>query len=220
MAGQGDEYATAGVQLWLYNGNGRGSKLLKSWEESEFQATLAAQHSKDYELHVGAYAVALGTRSDYFLLKIPVVGVTDATADKTVTIVNKVYIEMMDVLGVPIDVQLGKRHGYGKYSPFDSPDVKVTDEMKVGIEAEKLSVLVNVAATTNTYVTQKIAGEDDTRIQAKWENAMPAGAGGYPANNVLLLRLKPTSSGVFMIRYDSAVWILPATASFFEREDA
>ena len=219
MAGAGDEYATAGAQLWLYNGNGRGSKLLKSWEESEFQATLAAQHSKDFELTVGAYAAALGTRGDYFLLKVPCVGVTDGAADAAVTVANKLYVEIMDILGCPNDVQLGKVKGYGKHSPFDSPDVKVTDEMKVGIEAEKLSILVNTAVPTSTYVTQKVAGEDDSRVQAKWENANPAGAGGYPANNTLLLRLKPTSSGVFLIRYDSAVWILPATASFFERED-
>jgi len=219
MAGAGDEYATAAVQLWLYNGNGRAEKLIKSWESSEFQATLAAQHSKDYELTVKNYATALGSRSDYFLLKIPCVGVTDAAADATVTAVNKAYIEFMDILGVSNDVQLAKVHGYGKYSPFDSPDLKVTDEMKVGIEAEKLSMLLSTAVTTNTYVTQQIAGEDDSRIQAKWDNAMPAGAGGYPANNTLLIRLKPSSTGVFMIRYDSAVWILPLTASFFERED-
>ena len=218
MAGAGDEYSAAGAQLWLYNGNGRGSKLLKSWEESEFQLTLAAQHSKDYELHVGEYAAALGTRGDYFLLKVPCVGATDAAADAAVTVAKKLYVEVMDILGVPIDVQLGKRHGYGKHSPFDSPDVKVTDEMKVGIEAERLSVLMNQAVATNTYVTQKIAGEDDPRIQAKWEEAFPAGAGGYPRNATLLLRLKPSSSGVFMIRYDSAVWVLPVAGAttFFE----
>ena len=210
----GDSYETTGVQLWLYNGNGRGEKLLKSWEASEFQDTLAAQHSKDYELTVGSYAAALGSRGDYFLLKIPCLVAAETTA-AAVSVVGKAYMEIMDILGVPSDVQLAKRLGYAKHSPFDSPDIKVTDEMKVGIEAEKLSVLLNKAVTTNTYITQLIAGEEDARIQAKWNTAMPATA---CVDNALLIRFKPTLSNVFLIRYDSGVWILPS-GDFFEKLD-
>lgn len=209
----GDSYVTDALQLWIYNGNSRSEKLVKSWEAAEFQATLAAQHSTDFKMLVGAYVAALGTRGDYILLKIPVTGTAEGTA-VAVSVLGKAYIEIMDVLGVPNDVQLGKVRGYGKYSPFDSPDVKVTNEMKVGIEAERLSVSLTAAVTTNTWVTQKVHGDDDSRIQARFETAMSNGL----ASNVLEIRLKPTASNVFLVRYDSPVWMLPS-GDFYERLD-
>lgn len=188
--------------------------MVKSWEASEFQATLAGQHSKDYELVAKHYIAALGTRGDYILIKIPCTAAAETTAG-AVTVVGKAYLEIMDILGVPETVQLGKKHGYAKHSPFDSADLAVSDEMKVGIEAERLSVLLNKAVTTNTWVSQLIAGEEDARIQAKWAEAMPATA---CVDNVLWIRLKPTQSNVFMVRYDSAIWMLPS-GDFFEKLD-
>ena len=128
------------------------------------------------------------------------------------------YVDFMDILGVPADVQLAKRRGYGKYSPFDSPDLKVTDEMKVGVESEHLALVLNAAVTDTTYVSQKIHGDDDSRLQARWE-ATPAA----DTDNEFWLRLKPSSTGVFLLRYDSKLWVLPAVKTtgngFFEITD-
>ena len=213
----GDNFTAQSYQIWLYNGNGRGMKMLHSWEESEFQSTLAAQHSRDYSLVVGKYAAALGTRGDYFMIKVPLTCTALGTANSTL-VPGKLYVEMMDILGVAPDVQLGKRHGYGKYSPFDSADLKVTDEMKVGVEDEKLSVLLNQSVTGTSYVSQYVAGEADSRIQARFETAPIA-----DTDNEFWLRLKPTQSNVFLIRPDSAIWVLPediaTTKGFYERID-
>lgn len=213
----GDVFTADSVQIWLHNGNGRAEKMLKSWEESEFQSTLAAQHSRDYELVVGKYAAALGTRGDYFMIKVPLTCTGLGTAADT-SLVGHLYLEIVDVLGVAPDVQLGKRHGYGKYSPFDSADLKVTDEMKIGVESENLSVLLNKAVTGTSYVSQYIAGEADTRLQGRFETTPAADTA-----NEFWLRLKPTQSNVFMIRPNAAIWVLPADATttdgFYEITD-
>ena len=213
----GDLYTADSIQLWVYNGNGRAEKLIRSWEESEFQSTLAGQHSKDYEMKVEQYAAVLGARGDYFVLKVPTTGTGTTCTAKSVA--GHLFVDFIDILGVPSDVQLAKRKGYGKYSPFDSPDLKVTDEMKVGIEAEHLALVLNAAVTGTTYVSQKIHGEADSRLQARWESTFVAG----DAAKEFWLRLKPTATGVFMIRYDSKIWVLPAVATtgnaFYEKVD-
>ena len=213
----GDMWTADSIQLWVYNGNGRASKLIRSWEESEFQSTLAAQHSKDYEMVLGQYVAALGARGDYLMLKVPATN-TALTAMTAESVAGHMYVDFMDILGVPADVQLAKRRGYGKYSPFDSPDLKVTDEMKVGVESEHLALVLNAAVTGTTYVSQKIHGDDDSRLQARWE-ATPAA----DTDNEFWLRLKPSSTGVFLLRYDSKLWVLPAvkttTNGFFEISD-
>ena len=215
----GDSYTADSIQLWVYNGNGRAEKLVRSWEESEFQSTLAAQHSKDFEMKVEQYVAVLGARGDYFMLKIPATAHAHATATAN-SVVGHMYADFMDILGVPADVQLAKRHGYGKYSPFDSPDLRVTDEMKAGIESEHLALVLNAAVTGTTWVSQKIHGDDDGRLQVRWETA-PAAA--TMLDNELWIRLKPTSTGVFLIRYDSKIWVLPAdsatTKGLFEKTD-
>lgn len=215
--GTGDMWTADSVQLWVYNGNGRASKLVRSWEESEFQSTLAAQHSKDYEMLLGQYVAALGARGDYLMLKVPATN-TALGAATAESVAGKMYVDFMDILGVPADVQLAKRRGYGKYSPFDSPELKVTDEMKVGIESEHLALVLNAAVTGTTYVSQKIHGDDDTRLQARWE-ATPAA----DTDNEFWLRLKPSATNVFLLRYDSKLWVLPAvkttTNGFFEITD-
>lgn len=213
----GDSFLADSVQLWLYNGNSRAMKLIRSWEESEFQATLAAQHSKDYEMVLGQYVAALGARGDYLMLKVPVSN--NVLGGATAKAVNgNMYVDFIDVMGVPADVQLAKVKGYGKYSPFDSADLKVTDEMKVGIEAEHLALVLNATVTGTTYVSQKIHGDDDDRLQGRWE-ATPAA----DTDNEFWLRLKPTATGVFMMRYDSKLWILPADTTtqkgFYEIAD-
>ena len=213
----GDMWTADSIQLWVFNGNGRASKLIRSWEESEFQSTLAAQHSKDYEMVLGQYVAALGARGDYLMLKVPATNTAlgGATAE---SVAGKMYVDFMDILGVPADVQLAKRRGYGKYSPFDSADLKVTDEMKVGVESEHLALVLNAAVTGTTYVSQKIHGDDDDRLQARWE-ATPAA----DTDNEFWLRLKPSSTNVFLMRYDSKLWVLPAvkttTNGFFEITD-
>ena len=213
----GDMWTADSIQLWVYNGNGRASKLIRSWEESEFQSTLAAQHSKDYEMVLGQYVAALGARGDYLMLKVPATN-TALTAMTAESVAGHMYVDFVDILGVPADVQLAKRRGYGKYSPFDSPDLKVTDEMKVGVESEHLALVLNAAVTGTTYVSQKIHGDDDSRLQARWE-ATPAA----DTDNEFWLRLKPSSTGVFLMRYDSKLWVLPAvkttTNGFFEISD-
>lgn len=205
----GDVWTADSIQLWLYNGNGRAEKMLRSWEESEFQTTLAAQHSRNFEMKVEQYAAALGARGDYFLLKVP--ASHTAVAAVTAKGVNgHLFIDFEDILGVPADVQLAKKHGYAKHSPFDSPDIKVTDEMKVGIEAERLALVLNQAVTGTSYVSQYIHGEADARLQAKW---VVAPAVTVEDDQVFWLRLKPTSTNVFLIRYDSRIWVLPANAT-------
>ena len=215
--GAGDLYTAQSVQIWVKNGNARAEKLVRSWEESEFQSTLAAQHSKDYEMEVEAYIAALGARGDEIIIKVPCTA-TDEGAAVAKGVQGHLFVDFMDILGVPADVQLGKVHGYAKYSPFDSPDLKVTDEMKVGVEAEKLGVILNAAVTGATYVSQKIAGEADARIQARWAKTLVVNT-----DEVFELRLKPTSTGVFLIRYDSRIWVLPETLSttnaFYEKVD-
>lgn len=216
----GDNWTADSVQLWIYNGNGRAEKMLRSWEESEFQSTLAAQHSREFEMKVEHYAAALGARGDYFLLKVPV-SHTALAADAVDKDVNgHLFVDFEDILGVPADVQLAKRHGYAKYSPFDSPDLKVTDEMKVGIEAERLALILNKAVTGTSYVSQLIHGEADARFQAKW---VTAPAKTVETDHVFWLRLKPTSTNVLLIRYDSRIWVLPADATaqkaFYELND-
>lgn len=200
----GDVFSADSVQLWVYNGNERSSKLIRSWEESEFQSTLAAQHSKDFEMTLGQYVAALGTRGDYFMLKVPVTCTALDTATAK-SVAGHLYADFMDILGVPADVQLAKKKGYGKYSPFDSADLKVTDEMKVGVESEHLALVLNAAVTGTTYVSQKIHGDDDDRLQGRWETTPAA-----DTDNEFWLRLKPTSSNVFLMRYDSRIWELPA----------
>lgn len=217
MTNDGSLWAADSVQIWLYNGNGRAEKLLRSWEESEFQTTLAAQHSRDYEMKIEQYAAALGARGDYFLVKVPV-SHTDLGAAGTDTTVNgHLFIDFEDILGVPADVQLAKKHGYAKHSPFDSPDIKVTDEMKVGVEAERLALVLNKTVTGTSYVSQYIHGEADARLQAKW---VVAPAAADDTDHVFWLRLKPTATNVFLLRYDSRIWVLPAntatTKGFFE----
>jgi hypothetical protein len=203
----GDVYTADSIQVWIKNGNERAMKLIRSWEESEFQSTLAAQHSRDYKMELEQYVAALGTRGDYFMIKVPLTCTALATA--TAKGVNgHLYIDFIDILGVAPDVQLGKVHGYGKYSPFDSADLKVTDEMKVGVESEHLAMVLNAAVTTTTYVSQKIHGDDDARIQGRFEAAPAADTA-----NEFWLRLKPTASNVFLMRYDSKIWVLPATAT-------
>jgi hypothetical protein len=214
----GDSFMADSVQLWIKNGNERAMKLIRSWEESEFQSTLAAQHSKDYVMEVEQYAAALGTRGDYFMLKVPVSN--NVLGGATAKAVNgNLYIDFMDIMGVAADVQLGKVHGYGKYSPFDSADLKVTDEMKVGIESEHLALVLNATVTGTTYVSQKIHGDDDDRLQGRWETTPAADTA-----NEFWLRLKPTASNVFLIRYDSKIWVLPADTTtqkgFYEIADA
>ena len=202
----GDVWTADSIQLWLYNGNGRAEKMLRSWEESEFQTTLAAQHSRDFEMKVERYAAALGARGDYFLLKVPCTHhAVDAVTANGVQ--GHLFIDFEDILGVPADVQLAKKHGYAKHSPFDSPDLKVTDEMKVGIEAERLALVLNAAVTGTSYVSQLIHGEADDRLQGKW---VVAPAATVEDDQVFWLRLKPTSTNVFLIRYDSRIWELPA----------
>ena len=213
----GDFYTAQSVQIWVKNGNKRAEKLVRSWEESEFQSTLAAQHSKDYEMVVGKYIAALGARGDEIIIKIPCTATDgDATAKG---VEGHLYVDFEDILGVPADVQLAKKHGYAKYSPFDSPDLKVTDEMKVGVEAERLALVLNAAVTGATYVSQKIAGETDSRLQARWAKTLVVNT-----DETFELRLKPTSTGVFLIKYDSRLWLLPAVATtgnaFYEKTDA
>jgi len=212
----GDFYTAQSVQIWVKNGNARAEKLVRSWEESEFQTTLAAQHSKDYEMKVEQYVAALGARGDEIIIKVPCTA-TDGTATAK-GVQGHLYMDFMDVLGVPADVQLAKKHGYGKYSPFDSPDLKVTDEMKVGIEAERLALVLNAAVTGATYVSQKIAGEADSRLQARWANTLVVNT-----DETFELRIKPTSTGVFMLKYDSRIWVLPENKTtgnaFYEKTD-
>ena len=209
-----DIWTADSIQLWVYNGNSRAMKLIRSWEESEFQATLAAQHSKDYEMKVEQYVAALGARGDYLMLKVPATATSLGAATPT-GVEGHAYVDFMDIMGVPADVQLAKVHGYAKYSPFDSPDLKVTDEMKVGVEAEHLALVLNAAVTGTTYVSQKIHGDDDDRLQARWETTPTT-----LIDNEFWIRLKPTATGVFLARYDSKIWVLPAvkttTNAFFE----
>ena len=215
--GNGDFYTAQSVQIWVKNGNKRAEKLVRSWEESEFQTTLAAQHSKDYELVVGEYIAALGARGDEIIVKVPCTATNTAGATAK-GVEGHMYLDFMDILGVPNDVQLAKVKGYGKHSPFDSADLKVTDEMKVGIESEHLSVLLNAAVTGATYVSQKIAGEDDSRLQARWAKTLVVNT-----DETFELRLKPSSTGVFLIRYDSKIWLLPENKTtgnaFYEKVD-
>lgn len=217
MTNDGSLWAADSVQLWLYNGNSRAEKLIRSWEESEFQGTLAAQHSREFEMKVEHYAAALGARGDYFLLKVPVSHTNLGAAGTDTGVNGHLFIDFEDILGVPSDVQLAKKHGYARHSPFDSPDIKVTDEMKVGIEAERLALVLNAAVTTTSFTSQQIHGEDDDRLQAKWVVA-PAAADAK--DHTFWLRLKPTSTGVFLIKYESRIWVLPAdtatTKGFFE----
>lgn len=215
--GAGDLYTAQSIQIWVENGNGRAEKLVRSWEESEFQTTLAAQHSKDYEMHIEHYIAALGARGDVIVIKVPCTA-TDEGAAVAKGVQGHLYVDFMDILGVPADVQLAKKHGYGKYSPFDSPDLRVTDEMKVGVESERLALVLNTAVTGATYVSQKIAGEADSRFQARWAKALVVNA-----DETFELRLKPTSTGVFLMRYDSRIWVLPenlsTTNAFYEKVD-
>jgi hypothetical protein len=209
-----DVWVADSVQIWLKNGNERAMKLIRSWEESEFQSTLAAQHSKDYKMELEQYAAALGTRGDYFMIKVPLT--TTSLGASTATPVNgHLYIDFIDIMGVAADVQLGKVHGYGKYSPFDSADLKVTDEMKVGVESEHLAIVLNQTAVTTTYVSQNVHGDSDDRIQGRFETAPTT-----LIDNEFWLRLKPTASNVFLMRYDSKIWVLPAdnttTNAFYE----
>ena len=215
--GAGDLYTANSVQIWVKNGNKRAEKLVRSWEESEFQSTLKAQHSKDYEMVVGKYIAALGARGDEIIIKVPCTATDDAAAVAK-GVEGHLYVDFEDILGVPADVQLAKRRGYGKYSPFDSADLKVTDEMKVGVEAEHLALVLNKAVTGATYVSQQIAGEDDARLQARWAKTLVVNT-----DETFELRLKPTSTGVFLIRYDSKIWLLPSvkstTNAFYEKVD-
>jgi len=200
-----DTLTAQSLQIWLKKGNGRSEKLVRSWEESEFQPTLAAQHSRDYEMLVGQYIAALGSRGDYISVKVPCTA-SDTTSTKDILTNGHLYVDLMDVTGVPADVQLAKRRGYGKYSPFDSPDLKVTDEMKVGIESEHLSVLLNQSVTASTKVPQYIAGVADARLVGFWD-LTPIGDAIIDA--VFELRLTPTANNVFLIRPDSKIWVLP-----------
>jgi hypothetical protein len=215
--GAGDLYTANSVQIWVKNGNKRAEKLVRSWEESEFQSTLKAQHSKDYEMEVGQYVAALGARGDEIIIKVPCTATDDAAAVAK-GVEGHLFVDFEDILGVPADVQLAKIHGYGKYSPFDSPDLKVTDEMKRGIEAEKLALVLNAAVTGATYVSQKIAGEADSRLQARWAKTLVVNT-----DETFELRLKPSSTNVFLIRYDSRIWVLPSvkstTNAFYEKTD-
>ena len=214
----GDFFTAQSVQIWVKNGNKRAEKLVRSWEESEFQSTLAGQHSKDYEMVVGKYIAALGARGDEIIIKVPNTATNTAGATAK-GVEGHLYVDFEDILGVPADVQLAKRHGYAKYSPFDSPDLKVTDEMKVGVESEHLALVLNAAVTGATYVSQKIAGEADSRLQARWAKTLVINA-----DETFEVRLKPTATGVFLIRYDSKIWVLPANATtgnaFYEKTDA
>jgi hypothetical protein len=215
--GAGDLYTANSVQIWVKNGNKRAEKLVRSWEESEFQSTLKAQHSKDYEMEVEQYIAALGARGDEIIIKVPCTA-TDEGAAVAKGVQGHLFVDFEDILGVPADVQLAKIHGYGKYSPFDSPDLKVTDEMKRGIEAEKLALVLNAAVTSATYVSQKIAGEADSRLQARWAKTLVVNT-----DETFELRLKPSSTNVFLIRYDSRIWVLPSvkstTNAFYEKTD-
>jgi hypothetical protein len=215
--GAGDLYTANSVQIWVKNGNKRAEKLVRSWEESEFQSTLKAQHSKDYEMEVEQYIAALGARGDEIIIKVPCTA-TDDGAAVAKGVEGHLFVDFEDILGVPADVQLAKIHGYGKYSPFDSPDLKVTDEMKRGIEAEKLALVLNAAVTSATYVSQKIAGEADSRLQARWAKTLVVNT-----DETFELRLKPSSTNVFLIRYDSRIWVLPSvkstTNAFYEKTD-
>ena len=216
--GAGDLYTANSVQIWVKNGNKRASKLVRSWEESEFQSTLKAQHSKDYEMVVGQYIAALGARGDEITIKVPCTA-TDEGAAVAKGVEGHLFVDFEDILGVPADVQLAKKRGYGKYSPFDSADLKVTDEMKVGIEAEHLALVLNAAVTGATYVSQEIAGEADSRLQARWAKTLVVNT-----DETFELRLKPSATNVFLIRYDSKIWLLPSvkstTNAFYEKTDA
>lgn len=211
----GDNYIAESIEMWLYKGDGREEKMCKSFQSRQFQTTLAAQLDMNKRLTVGGFYAALGTRGDYFIVKVPLTGAADAAA-VAASEVNKFYAELVDIMNVPADVQLSKANGgYGRLSPFDSPVLKVTPEMQKGISKEKLNVTNTVTASgTTTYVTQTVGGVSDERFQTKFTDDIEGVPG--TASTEFYFRIKPTSSNVLALRPDSSVWVLyPAIATPF-----
>ena len=200
----GDILTADSYEIWLVSGDSRQEHLLKSFQSRQFQTTLAAQLDRNKAITVGKYGAALGTRGDFFLIKIPCTNTALAAATAKAEI-NNMYIELADIKNVMPDVQLSKaKGGYGAMSPFESHMRKITKDMQRGISSEKLSVLNNVTTSGNTtYASQKVGGVTDERFQTKFDVTVAA-----DTDNIFYLRMKPTASNVLVIRPDSNVWVL------------
>ncbi|RZN38115.1 MAG: hypothetical protein EFT35_05105 [Methanophagales archaeon ANME-1-THS] len=212
----GDIHTAEDLEIWLISGDGRSEHLVKMFPSRMFQTTLAAQHNRDYRVVVGKYAAALGTRGDYFLVKVQLKATALAAATDG-SEVNHMFLELVDLQNVPAEVQLSKAQGgYGAFSPFPSPALRITREMLKGITAERLGVTNTVtAAEGDTYVTQTVNGASDSRFQVKFEHDIESAS---VTDNEFWFRMKPTSSNVFLIRPDSEVWVLypnPTTGNGF-----
>ena len=196
-AAQADE-----VNLKVVKGNELANLITETHAAGEFQATLADGKDQLKAVRVETGIGALGVRGDYILLEIPYT-LGAGTADTRSK--NTIYVEAVDLTGVPPNIQ----HGYfgAKYSPFNTPMPRFTGAELEGIDSQVVAIMNNVGLPAvdsdgTSAVTQKLRGATDSRITAYYGLADP-----MSADDTAYLKIAPNSDGVFVIPAGAILWI-------------
>ena len=181
-------------------GNELTDMVTEDFQKDMFQTTIAAGLETTKVQRIHNSIAALGARGDYLDL---VAFVSIGTSGQ-VPIVSTIYVEAVDFTGVPTAVQ---HTVFGKYSPFVGPKEPMNESMMDGIDRQEMAVvnteIIASHAALKTAKTQLVRGSVDSRVTYRCD------ANDLASVTEMLLRFKPNSDGVFMLRAGARIWAQP-----------
>ena len=198
------------LHIRMVKGNELASLITESFGAGMFQETMADGRDRNKAISVSQKVAALGVRGDYIEIVANISrSEVSAPADDTIGLPmpgNALMIDVVDVTGVPLNVQ----HGiYGRYSPFDTPNTPVTFEDTVGIDVQFLTIVpCNVFRfadinAMNIPKPQMVRGELDDRFTIYCNKPRVADV------TELIMRIKPNADGVLLIQNGALIWGRP-----------
>lgn len=197
------------ILIKVVKGNELTSLVVETHNVQEFQTSLANGKDLNKAVMVANQLAVLGVRKDYFLLEIPLLGNLTATGVTTHG-KNGLYLDLVEFTSVPPEVQYDI---FGEFSPFVTPKIAVDADMIDGIDRQEMGFTLSKgfsafdSATAATWLSQKIRGVDDSRIQSRYDTNDPTLQDG-----TAYLRIKPLDDGVFLIPEGAIIWANPGVS--------
>lgn len=196
----------------VVKGNELTSLVVETHNVQEFQTSLANGKDLNKAVMVANQLAVLGVRKDYFLIELPFLGNLGATAVTTHG-KNGFYVDLVEFTSVPPEVQYDI---FGEFSPFVTPRIAVDEDMIEGIDRQEMGFTLSKgwsafdSATANTWLSQKIRGVDDSRIQSRYDDT-----GNDPTlqDGIAQLKIKPLDDGVFLIPEGAIIWADPGVSA-------
>ena len=188
----------------MTKGNGLQDLTTEDHTAGSFQANLYDGLDRNKAVRLIRPLAMLGVRGDYLEIR---AYVKTAATDGNDVLTEDIFAEGVEWSGVPPEVQYS---AFASASPFVTAEFAIQSGMLKGTDRQEIQFVNNVeVADPNAYTTaiaQKIRGASDSRV------TMGGDAAAVESCTYFVLKLKPSSDGIFMLRGGAVIWMQPGVA--------